>query len=85
MSMPGYACRLYVPGYLYSPMIWRVKRRGKTPGYGQPTDANLAKYIADFEQDCLTGVNQHLGAQKVKRATIINQTTGDVVARYEAS
>ena len=40
MSMPAYSCRLYVPGYSYSPMIWRVNRRGKTIGFGQPTDAN---------------------------------------------
>lgn len=79
---PIYVVKLFVPGYSYSPMEWRVNRRGKIPGSGRPTNDNLATYVREFEEDCLTGVNQHLGPQTVRRATITNQETGNLVATY---
>lgn len=83
-STPTYRVHIYVDGYHYSPMAWRVRRVGKIPGSGAPTDANLAKYVSDFEEDCETGANKHLGTQIVRSAKIVNQNTAKTVATYEA-
>lgn len=81
-TTPKYAVTIYVPGYTYTAMAWRVTSRGRTPGYGMPTDANLAKWVSDFEEDTRTGANKHLGPQTVERAVIVNQLTRKIVASY---
>jgi hypothetical protein len=81
-TTPKYAVSLFVPGFNYTPMAWRVATRGRARGYGMPTDANLAKWIKDFEEDCRTGANKHLGEQTVERAVIIRQSDRKVVASY---
>jgi hypothetical protein len=76
---PTYAVRLHVPGFAYTPMGWDCKRAGR------PTEANLAAYVASFERSTQPGgVNAHLGAQKVKRAWITRQATGERVAEVQA-
>lgn len=79
MSMtPTFTIKLSVPGFAYSPAAWPTKHCGR------PNDKTLAQYVADFEQDCLTGANRHLGAQTVSYASVTRQSTGEVVARYVA-
>lgn len=81
-TTPTYRVEIFVFGYHYSPMAWSVRARGKIPGFGQPTDANLAKYVSDFEEDCETGANKHLGTQIVRSAKIVKQSTDEIVATY---
>jgi hypothetical protein len=48
-------------------MIWDIKH------YGRPTAANLARFIADF--------NESDSALGITRARIVRQATGEIVAQ----
>lgn len=72
-------------GKLYecTPAQWRVKSRTNAPGYGKPNAANLAAYVARFEESTLAGgCNAHLGVQVVVSAKIVDQRSRDSVASY---
>jgi hypothetical protein len=73
----------------YTPAPWNVRSQPNRPGYGRPTDANLAAYVARFEASTRPGgVNAHLGAETVRRAWVRRNGawgTGETVARYEAA
>jgi hypothetical protein len=90
-----YQVQLYSAGHMYTPAAWDVRFpygpvksgefAGKT-GLGKPTDANLAKYVKDFESGTQPGQpNDHLGVTKITRAEIIdNNDSKKVVATYRA-
>lgn len=62
--------------FSYSPQAWNVK------AYGRPTDTTLATQVAAFEESTRTGVNSHLGAETVRTARVVRQSTGETVATY---
>lgn len=70
------------PGYI-TPAEWRVRSRGQIPGYGKPTEANLAKHVEAFETSTKPGgPNEHLGTTIVWAAHIKDQLTGKILATY---
>jgi hypothetical protein len=75
-----YAVSITVPGYSYGLASWRCQQSGR------PTDANLARYVAEFEASTRPdGCNAHLGEQHVTSAHVkINNYNGAVIARYRA-
>jgi len=80
-----YVLYLESAGRGYTPMEWRTRARYGIPGYGAPTDANLERYVRRFEADTQPGgANAHLGPTIISRARIVDQRTGQTVARYEA-
>lgn len=86
--------RSYTPAYrvetndrcVHGSMEWRCRRRGQVPGYGNPTEANLAKWVEKFNASLKPGgVNEHVGDRaRVFKAQIVDQFSGTVVATYEA-
>lgn len=70
--------------YRCTPAEWRTRQRyAQLPGYGMPTEDNLAKYVRGFEETTQQkGANAHLGPQKVLHATIVDQRDRAVIARY---
>lgn len=73
-------------GARYTPMEWRVRdSRTAGRGCGKPTSENVGRWVAGFEESMRTGPNRHLGADTVTFARIIDQRTGEVVARWERS
>lgn len=89
-----YQVQIYSAGHRYTPAAWDVRFpygpvksgefAGKT-GLGKPTDANLAKYVKDFESGTQPGgPNDHLGVVKVTAAEITDTRTREIVARYKA-
>lgn len=89
-STPTYVVEIEMPGYRYAPAAWRVSSAVNAPGYGKPTDANLARYVEKFEESTRPGgVNAHLGFQRVTTARIRRNTSnggfrGGVIATYTA-
>lgn len=76
---PTFVVKTHTPGVYDTPAAWPTKHLGR------PTDASLATYVADFEASCKPGgVNAHLGFRPVRRAVVIRQSTGAVVAEYTA-
>jgi len=65
-------------------MEWRCRRRGPYSGYGNPTEANLAKWVERFNEALKPGgCNEHLGDRcRVSSARIVDQFSGTVVATY---
>jgi hypothetical protein len=66
-------------------MEWRCRRRGPVAGYGQPTEANLEKWVERFNAALKPGgCNEHLGDRaRVTRASVRDQFSGEVLATYE--
>jgi hypothetical protein len=85
-TTPAYVVEVSTPGYRWTPAEWRVRTRGQLPGYGKPTDANLAAFVRRFEESSRPGgVNAHLGATRVASAQVRRNTFGgDTVATYQA-
>lgn len=70
----------------WTPSEWRVKARGQVPGYGKPSNENLAKHALFVEASTAPGgVNAHLGYTKILKAHIVDNDTGVTVATYERS
>lgn len=73
-----------------TPAIWRVRKQFNLPGYGRPTEKNLAKYVMDYIDSLkIGGVNQHiskaLGQIPVPNwAKIRENGDGRVVATWKA-
>ena len=68
----------------YSNQEWRVRGGRLTgPGFGAPTTKNIDAWVSGFEASMLDGVNRHLGLDQVTEAYIVDQRTGDVVARWD--
>lgn len=66
-----------------TPAEWRVKSRGQVPGYGKPTDENLAKHVKVFEESTRPGgCNEHCGPMVVMNARVVDQDTGATLATY---
>jgi len=57
-------------------MVWRK-------AYGRPTTANLGKWVDSFEASCVNGPNKHLGIDAVLSAQIVDQTGGEIVAKWQ--
>lgn len=75
-----------VSGKHYTPNEWRVKsHRLYGPGFGKPTPENIDKWVSGFEQSMIDGVNKHLGTDQVVYAEIVDQRTGEVVAKWKRS
>jgi hypothetical protein len=66
-----------VTGY-QTPSEWQTKFAGR------PSDANLAKWVALYHESLAPGgVNAHIGPSgRLVAATVIDQHTGDVRARW---
>lgn len=63
----------------WTPGAWRSESNGR------PTAANLAAYVRETERSTMAGgCNAHLGATRILAARIVRQSTGDVVATYDA-
>ena len=63
----------------WTPCGWSVRRAG------HPTDANLALYVETYEHStCPDECNEHLGVTLIGHAEIVRQSTGKVVASYDA-
>jgi hypothetical protein len=75
-----YVARLFIHGISLSPAAWNCRRDGR------PTSAALTRYVAAFEASTRGGgVNAHLGAMTVQRATVcFNEAYWVMVAEYEA-
>ena len=60
------------------------RERYQVPGYGRPTQKNLAAWVAAFNASVLPGgCNDHLGEGcQLVAATIVNQDTGETLASY---
>jgi len=66
-----------------TPAEWRTRSRGQLPGYGKPTEENLAAYVRHFENSTkVGGCNAHLGTTVVFSASVRDHRTGQVVATY---
>lgn len=85
--------RTYTPRYavhyratcVLTAASWRVRRDGQVFGYGRPTDANLKKHVDHLNESFKSGgINERVGNVYIYGARIVDQTTGDVVARYQA-
>ncbi len=62
---------------------WQVKAAYGIPGNGQPTAANLAKWVEALESSSRPGgCNAHIGPLTVFNARIIRQSTRQTVATY---
>lgn len=76
---PTFRVELRVIGSHWTPAAWPTKHAGR------PSDATLAAYVASLEASTRPGgVNAHLGETVVRTAKVVRQSTGDVVATYEA-
>ena len=87
-TTPTYILRIIVESGSYcTPMEWRVSgSRIAGSGYGKPTTANIAKWVAVYEKSLLPGgVNSHIGFDKVLSASITNQKIGEVVAEWKCT
>ena len=61
---PKYIVQLHTPGFYNTPSEWSVRGLYGGKGCGKPTDANLAKYVEQFEKSMLPGgANDHLAAK----------------------
>jgi hypothetical protein len=66
-----------------TPQQWRVKGRNNAPGFGKPSEANLAVWIKGFEDSTKAGgVNAHLGVLQVTGACIVDQDSGAEIASF---
>jgi hypothetical protein len=77
---PKWKLELRVAGpFVISPFVWRRE-------YGRPTAANLARFVAKFEEGTKPGgPNEHLGVTKVLAAEIKrNVAGGETIARFAA-
>lgn len=75
-----------VSGVMYTPNEWRVKSGRLTgPGFGKPTTENIDKWVVAFEQSMIDGPNKHLGIDQVIHAEIVDQRTGEIVAKWNRS
>lgn len=64
-------------------MEWRTGPRGQIPGYGKPTAANLAKFVAKLNESFRPGgVNAHCGPEQVVAARIVRY--GETLATFNA-
>ena len=78
-----YVVHFNVDRGFWTPSEWRARREHQIPGYGAPTNENLAKHIAVVERATLPGgVNEHIGPTKILNARIVDQNTGQTVAEY---
>ena len=75
----AYVVDISTPGYRWTPAAWNCRTMGR------PTAANLRRHVEGFEASTRPGgVNAHLGATLVTRASIRrNALGGAVVATYE--
>lgn len=74
---PTYRVELRLLGSHATPAAWPTKHAGR------PTDATLARYVADFEESTRPGgVNEHLGEEFVIGAEVVRQATGETVATF---
>ena len=69
---------------------WRTRSRYGAPGYGAPTNQNLAKWVKGMEQSARPGgVNAHLSKPHepywINSARIVDQLTGRTVATYRGA
>lgn len=79
-TTPTYRVETFTPGVYSTPTGWPTKHCGR------PSDATLARYVADFEESCQPGgCNAHLGYRPVRSARIFRQSTGEIVATYNES
>ena len=71
------------PGRAWTPGEWRARRQHQIQGDGKPTTDNLKKHCLHYEASTQPeGCNSHLGATKILRAWIVDQTSGEKVAEY---
>jgi hypothetical protein len=76
---PTFRIEMSATGGYYTPAAWPTKHMGR------PSDATLASYVESFEVSTREGgVNAHLGAVTVHKATVIRQSNGEAVASYKA-
>lgn len=79
-----YVLQLYSHGSVLSAQEWRTRARYGVPGYGAPTEANLKRYLRQYNKSLLPGgANAHIGTRG--RATggfIKDQKTGRVLVDY---
>ena len=70
----------------YTGQAWQVRAKYGRPGDGQPTPANIDRWVTAFEQSRIDGANKHLGIASVVEAWIVDQENGnEVVARWVRS
>lgn len=63
-------------GHSFTPMTWAVK------DMGQPTVANIDKYVSEFEQSLVNGPNKHLGIFSLAECMIWDQKFKREVCRW---
>ncbi len=89
---PKYVVVMEGTGVNSTPIAWHVGvTEGNVPGYGKPTDANLAKYIAKYVESLKPGgANQHLmqayGTKVIPNSAriVTNDGARTVVATWKA-
>jgi len=79
-TTPKYSVTVSDGRYAWTPMGWDGRR------YGTPTDASLARYVADMNASFAPGgSNAHLGVTGLVAATVRhNVANGAPVARWSA-
>ncbi len=79
---PTFKLSIATTEHYCTPSAWDVRARHGCRGNGQPTDANLEKWVKEFEQSCIDGANKHLGPMTIVLARITRQSTGKIMASY---
>ena len=60
----------------HTPMAWSKE-------YGRPTLKNIDKWVSQYEESCINGVNRHLGIDPVLKVEIKrNFQGGEIVATW---
>ena len=78
-----YTVECFAIGHRITPMEWRIRPRYQIPANGQPTAANLAKYIEDLNASFRAGgVNAHCGPIRITSAHIVRQRDKQVMAEW---
>ncbi len=83
-TTPPYRIEIVGKSGMPCKMAWRLQAQYGIPGYGKPTNANLAKWVAGFNESMQPGgANAHVN-DPVQTAKLVRQSSGETVATYTA-
>lgn len=69
-----------------SPTCWLISSRDQRHADGRPTETNLRRHVEALEASTRPGgANAHLGALNIRTARLVDQDTGETIARYEVT
>ena len=73
-----------VSGAFHTPAEWKIRSRYGCKGYGNPTVANIDKWVTAFEKSMRQGgYNYPIGIDQVIEAKIVHQSTDTILTVWK--